>query len=149
MPAVAICPPQQARTDPDAREFEAMREAYRASGGIAHGDDLARLLTDRQCGDFASLAVLILAREVFAFQWRKTFWVPMFQFNLHDLTVRASPHVSQVLAELADEYDGWDLAVWFARPNQWLQGARPVDRLNSNFAQVLEAARTDRFIAAG
>lgn len=149
MPAVAFRPPEQASAEPCGLDFAAMRETYRASGGVARGDDLARMLSERQAGDFVSLAMLILARDVFAFQWQQSFWVPMFQFDLRDLSVKTNANARQVLAELADQFDGWALAVWFAQPNHWLHGARPVDLLNSNLAEVLEAARTDRFIAAG
>ena len=149
MPALAFRPPALARAEPCDRDFAALREAYRATGGIARGDDLARMLNDRHSGDFVSLAMLILAREVFAFQWQQTFWVPMFQFELRDLSVKSNANAHQVLSELVDQFDGWALAVWFAQPNPWLHGARPVDLLNSNLAEVLEAARTDRFIAAG
>ena len=149
MPAAAFRPPAQAIAQPCGRDFAALREAYRISGGMSRGDDLARMLCNRQSGDFVSLAMLILAREVFAFQWQQSYWVPMFQFDLRDLSVKANANAHRVVSELVDQFDGWALAVWFAQPNSWLHGARPVDMLNSNLAEVLEAARSDRFIAAG
>jgi hypothetical protein len=149
MPAVALRPQEQASAEPCGRDFAAMCETYRASGGMARGDDLARMLSERQAGDFVSLAMLILERDVFAFQWQQSFWVPMFQFDIRDLSVKTNPNARQVMSELVDQFDGWALAVWFAQPNHWLHDARPVDLLNSNLADVLEAARADRFIAAG
>jgi hypothetical protein len=128
-------------------EFDAMREAYRLSGGLASGDDLARLLEDRHCGDFVSLARLIVSGQVFGFDWQDTFWVPMFQLELGDLTFKSGPR--QVRLELAPQFAGWALAVWFVQPNCWLGNARPVDQLDSNLPAVLEAARADRYIAAG
>ncbi len=127
------------------QEFSAMRSAYQASGGTACGDDLAHLLQDHHCGDFASLARLIVSGAVFGFEWQHTFWIPMFQFELRDLSVKPGPQ--QVLAELAAEFDGWTLALWFAEPNARLNGRRPVDLLDSNLPAVLDAARADRFIA--
>ena len=44
-------------------EFEALRLAYRGSGGIAYGEDLARLLEARPLADGHSLAKLIAAPE--------------------------------------------------------------------------------------
>lgn len=149
MPAVASRMPPQASTEPCDHDFAMLRKAYRASGGIARGDDLARFLSEHHSGDFVSLAMLILEGDLFAFQWQQTFWVPMFQFDLSDLSVKPNPNAGQVLTELAGEFDGWALALWFAEPNHWLQGARPVDVLNANLPDVLQAARTDRFIAAG
>ena len=132
---------------PKDRDFVAMHAAYRASGGMARGDDLARLLEDRRRGDFASLARLIVAGEIFSFEWHHSVWVPMFQFELRDLSTKAAPR--QVLAELSHGFDGWTLAVWFARPNPCLNGQRPVDLLDSNLPAVLDADRTARFIVAG
>ena len=149
MPAVASLRPAQANADPCDQEFAVLRTAYRASGGIARGDDLARLLDEHHSGDFVSLAMSILEAEVFAFQWRQTFWVPMFQFDLRDLSVKPNHNARRVLTELAGEFDGWALALWFAEPNHGLHGARPVDVLNAKLPDVLQAARSDRFIAAG
>ncbi|MEQ1685044.1 MAG: hypothetical protein ABL916_15460 [Burkholderiaceae bacterium] len=126
-----------------------LRTAYRASGGIARGDDLARFLNEHHSGDFVSLAMSILEGELFAFQWQQAFWVPMFQFDLRDLWVKPNPNARRVLTELAGEFDGWALALWFAQPNDLLHGARPVDLLDASLPDVLQAARTDRFIAAG
>jgi len=64
MPAVAFRPPEQTSAEPCGRDFAAMRETYRVSGSIARGDDLARMLSEWQSGDFVSLAMLILARQV-------------------------------------------------------------------------------------
>jgi hypothetical protein len=143
--------PQAAQEPPecfhDEREFAALRVAYRATGGVACGDDLARLLEDQRCGDFVSLARLIASRDIFGFVWQHAFWVPMFQFDLRDLTIKSGPR--RVLAELAAEFDGWALADWFVRASSWLNGQRPVDLLDSDLPSVLKAARADRFIAAG
>ena len=130
-----------------AREFAAMRIAYMATGGIARADDLTRLLEDCQRGDFVSLARLIASGQVFGLEWHCSSWVPMFQFDLRDLSIKQGP--GRVRAELGNEFDGWDLGAWFARPNSCLNGRRPVDLLDSNLSEVLKASRADRFIAAG
>jgi hypothetical protein len=127
-------------------DFATMRAAYQAKGGFARGDDLARLLEERGRGGIVSLARLIVAGEVFGFEWRHTLWIPMFQFTV-DLGLR--PGLKEVLAELASEYDGQRLAAWFVEPNGWLDDARPIDVLDSNPSEVLQAARADRFVATG
>lgn len=132
---------------PSKIEFDAVRAACRASGGIATGDDLARLLEDHRCGDFVSLARHIVCGDIFGFEWQGTFWVPMFQFDLRDLSFKESPR--RVRAELSEGFDGWALADWFAQPNTWLGDRPPVDLLDTHLAAVLEAARADRFIVAG
>ncbi len=144
---MAQAPDDRLGSLPSDRDFVAMREAYRATGGIARGGDLARLLDDQGRGGSASLAALIDAGAVFGFDWRRDFWIPMFQFEMRDLSLKAAPH--EVLAELAAEFDGWNLAAWFAQRNCWLNERRPVDVLDANLPVVLAAARADRFIAAG
>ena len=132
---------------PSDRDFIAMLAAYRATGGIARTDDLARMLNEQRRAGLDGLAGLIARGTVFGFEWRGAFWLPMFQFEPHDLTLKPAPR--QVVAELTAEFDGWAMAVWFAQPNSWLYDRRPVDLLDSQLNQVLEAARTDRFIATG
>lgn len=152
VPAMAVTGLHAIVSDEDAelpsdRDFIAMLAAYRATGGIARTDDLARMLNEQRRAGLDGLAGLIASGTVFGFEWRRAFWLPMFQFEPHDLTLKPAPR--QVVAELTDEFDGWALAVWFAHQNSWLQGRRPVDLLDSQLTQVLEAARADRFIAAG
>ncbi len=132
---------------PNVRDFSAVRAGFRASGGTARADELARLLQQRQRGDFVGLARLIVAGEVLGFEWHGSFWIPLFQFELRDLSMKPGPR--QVMAELTPVLDAWTLAVWFVQTNDWLRGSRPVDLLDSHLDAVLEAARADRFIATG
>ena len=128
------------------RDFTTLRAAYRGSGGIARGDELARRLEDHRCGDFVSLARLIVSGEVISFEWRNSYWVPMFQFAPGDLSLRRGP--LRVVAELAPVLDGWAIASWFAQPNCRLVDRRPIDLVDSNLPAVLDAARAERAQAA-
>ena len=132
---------------PTSDDFAALRAAYRATGGIARGDDVARLLEDHGLATFVGLARLLASSDVFGFEWRSTLWIPMFQFELRDLSVK--PATLLVLAELGRGWNGWARAVWFARPNIWLQDRPPVDLVDTQLAQVLRAARAERFIDNG
>jgi hypothetical protein len=132
---------------PDSRGFAALLAAYRASGGTARGDDVARLLEQHGVDDFIGLARLIASGRVFGFRWRETLWIPMFQFDLRDLSI--NPEAGRVLLELGSGFDGWARAVWFARPNIWLGDRPPVDLMVTDLKAVLAAARTDRFVAEG
>lgn len=60
---------------------------------MTSGDDLCRLLADQCRGDFVSLARYIAGGDIFGFDWHRSFWIPMFQFDLADLTVFAQPNV--------------------------------------------------------
>lgn len=132
---------------PSSSGFAALLAAFRATGGTARGDDVARLLEDHGIGDFIGLARLIAGAEVFGFEWRNTLWIPMFQFELRDLSVK--PAARLLLEALGDGFEGWSCAAWFARPNSWLNQRAPVDLVATHLDEVLEAARTDRFIAVG
>ena len=140
--------PHCAMTNPFNRQgFDNMIGAYKTSGGTARVDDLALLLEERNQGDFVSLVKRIAARDVFSFEWQSHYWVPMFQFDQTDMSVRQE--VRRVVHELAGVLDNWTLAQWFTEPNAWLKGRRPVDMVDCQFSEVLGAARSDRFVAAG
>jgi len=132
------------------RNFAALHGAYKATGGMAKCSELARLLEDRPDrtpGDVENLAELIDRGAAFGFDWKGTCWVPLFQFNLWDLSTR--PGSRQVLAELSPSFDGWQLAAWFVQRSAWLDYRRPVDLLSSNLPAVLSLARVDRYVANG
>jgi len=90
---------------------------------------------------------LLVSHGVFSFEWQAAHWVPMFQFDLRDMSVKPRPR--RVVAELAEVFDGWALATWFVHPNSWLHGRRPVELLDTHLEAVLEAARGDRYVANG
>ncbi len=127
--------------------FAALLSAYRESGGTARAGDLARLLADRVQADSLGVYQHVDHGDLFGFPWRGTLWIPMFQFDLDDLSI--VPAVRQVLSQLSDAFDAWDLATWFAQSNAWLDGRRPADQIRTQLTQVLDAARADHFIAAG
>ena len=144
--SVASAAPSDFGEQPSRDGLLALRQACQASGGIVRGDELAHLLEDCRRGDFVSLARLIARRDIFAIEWQGSLWVPMFQFDLRDLSIRLAPQ--RVSAQLHAVRDGWTLATWFARPNGWLQGRRPLDLLDSQPDLVVCAARVERFVAA-
>jgi len=131
---------------PSSRGFVSILMAYRPSGGTLSSQELAQLLEERQSSELISLARLVAEHWIFGFAWRDTFWVPMFQFELRSLTIR--PECRLVLFELSKSFDEWGIATWFTCPNTWLDNKKPVELLDSDFSAVLDAARTDRFVAA-
>ena len=143
----ATLPGRMTARRPSEREFVSLCESCRSSGGIVGGDDLARLLEDRHIGDFVSLGRCIASGEVFGFEWRGCTWIPMFQFEPIDLSIRAV--LVPVISAFGRVLDGWELADWFTRPNDLLNKLRPVDVLDSNPSGVLKAARADRLTVTG
>ena len=136
---------------PSSGGFHALMTAFRASGGIARADDLARLLCDRADGGPGDLDLteLLKRAEVFGFAWSGSVWLPMFQFDLRRLSVQRAPQ--RVRAELlgACALSDWECATWFARPNTALNLRAPVDLLVTDLPGVLDAARADRWVANG
>lgn len=124
---------------PSSRGFIAMLEAYRPTGGLAPGNFLHRSLEDHQRGDLSRLVRLIADRRIFVVDWRGESWIPMFQFDGHDLACQPGPAL--VRKELKTLSSGWAIAAWFGRPNAMLDGCRPVNAMASDLAGVLEAAR--------
>lgn len=65
---------------------------------------------------------------------------PAFQFDLQAGRVR--PELARIVEVLAERHvRGWAALAWLTRPNGWLGGARPVDRLTEEPEKVEAAAR--------
>jgi hypothetical protein len=138
--------PERTESERDT-EFLSMLDAYRPTGGLVRGDDLADLQISRHSGDHASLARAIVAGEILCFDWNRTIWVPAFQLDRGDFTARRE--IGNVLAELSGTFDGMSAALWFVAPNAWLRGRAPVELFGVDIDEVLDAARAERFIANG
>ena len=124
---------------PSGRGFVALLEAFRATGGTVPGEVVGRLLEEHRVGQLVSLAKLLYTGEVFGFEWRESLWIPMFQFDADDLSVKVA--AQRVRAELPPLASGWVVASWFAAPNEGLDGGRPVDMIETDLEAVLGAAR--------
>lgn len=127
--------------------YRAMVQQYRDSGGLATGDEVVRLMGEVFDQPVSVLARWIVEREVVCFIWKSEHLLPMFQFEPRSMSLRLP--LRTVLSELVPVFDEWELAVWFSQPNSWLQGASPADLIGVDASAVLDAARTDRFIATG
>jgi len=130
---------------PNTRDFDTMLAAYMWSGGVARYQEVSSHLEETLAARPSNLQNLIDANAVFAFDWRGSLWLPMFQFKRPEM--RVNPQARKVLAELAGVFDGWSMAVWYLQQNAWLGERRPIDRLESHPSAVVLAARGDRFIA--
>lgn len=132
---------------PNSAGVASLMVAFRTTGGIVRGDELALMLQQLKMGDVASLGRAMATGEICSFQWRSAFWIPMFQFDLDNLFFKHG--LRKIMREFNGVFDGWMLTAWFAQPNSWLGGRKPVDLLASNLPAVHEAARADRFVAVG
>lgn len=129
------------------RQFLEMHRAFARSGGLAAGDEIARRLRRRAEQPLSTIARWIVDRRIVCIEWQSQTLIPLFQLDLHDISPK--PEVAKVVNELRDVFDNWELALWFAQPNAWLDGACPVDAIPLKPVDVLQAARGDRFVALG
>jgi hypothetical protein len=126
--------------------FQGLRSAYSESGGIARGDVVDRLCAARGRTAFIGVADLLADEDIFGWEWDNSLWVPMFQFEPTDMSLRPAPR--RVRAVLGHEFDGWAVSTWFVEPHEWLARHRPVDLLESNLRAILQAARADHLVGA-
>jgi hypothetical protein len=129
---------------PSGSGFIALLETFRMTGGTAPGEIMGALLEEHHAGDAVGLARLLCSGELFAFEWRASLWLPMFQFALPDLSLKVAPQ--RVRLALPTAWSGWALACWFATPNAWLTDRRPVDLLDTDPDAVLRAAQSLKWI---
>ena len=125
--------------------FVEMLGAYRGGGGLAQADEVVALLERGGLAGIATLARWIVERRVIHFEWLQQTWLPWFQFKRADH--QPAPVLQAVFAELGSVYDGWEMALWFARPNSALSGGAPLQLIDVDADSVLHAARADRYIA--
>ncbi len=125
-----------------------MRMAFAASGGLLTVGELSDSNDPDSQSRFAQIAKGIAAREIIGFMWQSEPWVPMFQFETASRWAprRALQPLFKLLVPL---YDAWEMAHWFARPNQWLSGLTPVDQCKNHLEAVLDVAHLEHFIATG
>lgn len=142
----------QSETDRDEEDqqrnmrFVSLLNAYRASGGLARANEVAAQFQRRSNQGIPVLGGWLIRRHAIAFEWHSKLWMPLFQFNPSDMTLRAG--LADILAELVVVYNDWEVANWFAQPNPWLSEGLPADVLAVAAPQVLWAARAERSAAA-
>ncbi len=123
--------------------FVTLHNAFRASGGLASGDEVAVRMNVAGEGGYARLARRIVGRQVFSFAWNDAFWLPLFQFDTQNWSVRDG--LRPVLSELLGVMDGWSIAVWFVQPNDELGGNSPLVLWETQPSAVFQAARLQRY----
>ena len=128
-------------------QFVTMLNGYRYSGGLARAQEVAALCLTRGGPATHLLAQWMFKRSVISFEWQSGIWLPLFQFNHADMSRRLG--LESALSELTLVYDNWDDARWFSQPNAWLGDHTPADALAAAAPDVLNAARADRYAAAG
>ena len=128
-------------------QYREMERAFADAGGIANSDDVASLLRERTDQPISMLARWIVNRDVLSFAWQSQILLPMFQFERKGMVPRAA--VVEVLRELTPVLTDWEIGLWFARPNAWLDNASPAQAIDRDPRAVHDAARAERYLAQG
>jgi len=94
-------------------------------------------IPDHTCRRVATATVRQWLREkrIFMFLYRWHYWFPVFQFAAGS----PKPLVEEVCRKIQPS-NGWQTMYWFVGANGWLEGAAPVDLMDSDPDSVLEAA---------
>jgi hypothetical protein len=79
--------------------------------------------------------------RIFAVEHRGQTYFPALQFD--PATGRPRDVVARLIKTLAPYYQGWALALWFAGAHAWLDGKRPVEMLERDPGNVLDAAKKE------
>ena len=147
MPALAISEPSPRVGRVEDREFMTMSRVFGEHGGMVTADDLVRSMRGTVPQPLSIVGRWIADRAAVQFAWRSQTWFPYFQFAANPMSIR--PAVTEAVLELRDAYDDWELALWFAGSNEWLDHASPIEVMQCDAAAVVRAARIDRLITRG
>lgn len=123
--------------------FMELLAAYRRSGGLARGSEVAALAAGKRPGGTEWLEHCCVHRLLVSVRWNATQWVPLFQFKRSDMSLRVE--VLRACAELRGVMDDCELAVWFVRPQCGLHHCSPLDLLDAEPDLVVDAARREHF----
>lgn len=130
-----------------AAEHRQMQRGFDDTGGMADSERVMRWGWRAGEQPVSRLARGIVDREIVHVEWQGTLWLPLFQFEMPALTVRST--VRDAIAELRDDLDDWDLALWFGTPHALLDGRTPASDAVDGHRDLVDAARADRFVLRG
>ena len=147
MPALAPSEPCTRARRVEDREFMTMCRVFGEHGGMVTADELVQSMRTNLAQPLSIVARWIAKRAAVHFAWRSQTWFPYFQLAGNPMSIR--PAVSEIVLELRDAYDDWELAFWFASRNEWLDYASPVEVIRCDAAAAVRAARIDRLIVKG
>lgn len=121
-----------------ARRNARARKDFLRQYEVLDADDVHVLYGSRAKNKSALAARWRSEGKVFAMEEAGRLVYPAFQF---DPQGRPRPIIADVLAALGTRVGPWQVALWFVSPSGWLDGARPIDRLDDDGESVLDAAR--------
>ncbi len=128
-------------------QLSAIEAAFARHGGVLRANEVVLWMRSDWEQPTSVLAKWIVSRAMITIDWHSDILIPMFQIDFRSRGLRAG--CGEIVAELNDVMDGWEMARWFATSNPWLGGLAPVDMLAVSWRNVVDAARVARFIVRG
>ena len=125
----------------------AIEAAYAHHGGMLRADEVVLRMRSDWEQPISVLAHWIVSRAMITIDWQSEILIPVFQIDFHSRALQTG--CREIVAELNDVMDGWEMARWFATANPWLGGLAPIDMLAVSWRNVVDAARVARFIVRG
>jgi hypothetical protein len=121
--------------------YEKTREGVVKEFGLLRSDDLARAI--QSTAGNVSLVASKWRRngEIFAVNYGGKPGYFAFQFD--PMTGRPKAVIAKIIQAFPPNTDGWRLALWLVSANPRLANRRPVDVLDRNPEQVIEAAKAE------
>lgn len=142
----APCPAAFIRPAFDDSSDERLERGFLACGGVATAEEVSLLLR-RHCEQpLSQLARWIVGRSVIHFERNGQMLLPLFQFNVDDMSIL--PTVHSTLVHFESTLDANETARWFVTPNAALGGEQPVRRMSNDAESVIAAARTHQLVDA-
>ncbi len=109
---------------------------------LASSKQVADLLDSKAKNRAATASHLKDKGKIFSVRLHGQDYFPTFQFDL--LARRCHPEMAQLIQVLARDYEpGWQLALWFTGPNEWLEGQTPLGVWAHDRAAVVQAAKAE------
>jgi hypothetical protein len=140
-------PPLPALSSQNARAWQIeqnakLRAQFIEQCELASSKQVADLLDSKAKNRAATASHLKDKGKIFSVRLHGQDYFPTFQFDL--LARRCHPEMAQLIQILARDYDpGWQLALWFAGPNEWLEGQTPLALWVHDRAAVVQAAKAE------
>lgn len=131
----------------EASQYRNMENAFRATGGFASSEEMVFRLRRHTDQPISRLARWIVDRHVISIEWQGRTMLPLFQFDPGTLVPRTE--VTAVIRELVPALSDWEITLWFAEPNVWLDEHTPAETILRDAAAVFNASLAERYLARG
>ena len=122
-----------------ARRNALARESFLARHGVFEVQEAVASAGYKTRNPAEQFSRWLAAGKVFAVETAGRRVLPAFQFD--PISGQLRFEVVELLQIFKGYRSGWEIALWMASPNGWLDAASPIDRWPRDAARVLAAAR--------